>query len=176
MGEKGGKNEAWEEEGAIAGEGPKGECWGGGELGSIVMMESNSILLHAEYSPGGLFPLHEHSRMVESFSLAQAVQRSLKLPLPFSHPICPSAAPPLSCSLPALCFSIGTLCKCNLSVSPSPPGSWLAPLLPGNKRNWQDAHLISKQRERETAKQLRWRRKCYSLTHQKGGGERTVLF
>lgn len=45
---------------------------GGGVLGSIVMMESNSILLHAEYSPGGLFPLPEHSRMVESFSLAQA--------------------------------------------------------------------------------------------------------
>ncbi len=44
--------------------------WGGG---SSVMMESNSILLHAEYSPGGLFPLPEHSRMVESFSLAQAV-------------------------------------------------------------------------------------------------------
>lgn len=64
---------------AIAGEGLKGECVcvcvgreGGGVLGSIVMMESNSILLHAEYSPGGLFPLPEHSRMVESFSLAQA--------------------------------------------------------------------------------------------------------
>ncbi len=73
MGEKGGKHEAWEEEGAIAGEGSKGECWGLGGWGGGVMMESNSILLHAEYSPGGLFPLPEHSRMVESFSLAQAV-------------------------------------------------------------------------------------------------------
>lgn len=71
MGEKGGKNEAREEKGAVAGEGLRGRGEDG-VLGSIVMMESNSILLHAEYSPGGLFPLPEHSRMVESFSLAQA--------------------------------------------------------------------------------------------------------
>lgn len=43
---------------------------GEGGSGSIVMMESNSILLHAEYSPGGLFPLPEHSRTAESFGLA----------------------------------------------------------------------------------------------------------
>lgn len=76
MGEKGGKNEALGGGGGHCGGGTeRGVCGvGGGEgvLGSIVMMESNSILLHAEYSPGGLFPLPEHSRMVESFSLAQA--------------------------------------------------------------------------------------------------------